>query len=40
MGYYPYSQVHIINEIYQYNDMETFIDGQELANIILDFPRY
>lgn len=34
IGPYPYSQVHIVSEIFQYKDMEEFIDGESIANII------
>ncbi len=34
LGLYPFSQVHIINELFQYMDMEEFIDGKASANII------
>ena len=33
-GGYPYSQLHIISELFQYKEMEEFIDGEFLANII------
>jgi len=34
IGKYPYSQIHIINELFQYKDIEEFIDGEAMANII------
>ncbi len=34
LGPYALSQLHIVNEMFQYNDMEEFIDGEAMANII------
>ena len=33
LGNYPYSQIHIVNELFQYNDIEG-IDGENMANTI------
>lgn len=34
IGKYPFSQIHMIAGVFQYQDMEEFIDGQASANII------
>lgn len=34
VGQYPFSQVQIVNELFQYKDMEEFIDGEATANIV------
>ncbi len=39
IGKYPYSQIHIINELFQYKDIEEFIDGEAMANIIQISPE-
>ena len=32
-GFYPYSQIHIVNKLFQYNDIEG-IEGENMANTI------
>ncbi len=39
LGKYPYSQVNIVDELFQYKDMEEFIDGEQLANTIQISPE-
>ncbi len=46
VGYFPFSQLHLINNIQQYTDMEEVIDGEYMANAIhlsptlFDYPYF
>lgn len=39
IGFFPFSQTHIVNKVFQYKKLEEFIDGEYLANCIHVIPE-